>query len=80
MRCIILAFGLAVLYFLSIGPAIPLNKRGVISADTFEKVYFPLPMNLSASSLVLRPSSFVLETRAKAAQLEDETSEVVRQT
>ena len=42
MRCVTVAFGLAVLYFLSIGPAVQLNKRGLISAESFEKLYFPL--------------------------------------
>ena len=42
MRGVIMVFGLAVLYFLSIGPAVQLNKRGVISPETFEKLYFPM--------------------------------------
>lgn len=37
----ILAFGVAVLYALSIGPAILMNKRGVITPQTLERVYFP---------------------------------------
>ena len=42
MRCAICVFGFAAFYFLSIGPAVHLNKRGVISGDTFEKLYYPL--------------------------------------
>jgi hypothetical protein len=42
MRSLLLAFGLAALYLLSIGPALQLNKRGVISPDTLERFYFPL--------------------------------------
>ncbi len=44
MRCVVMVFGLAVLYFLSIGPAVQLNKRGVISLETLEKVYLPLSL------------------------------------
>src|SRR5690349_1063238 len=44
MRGSIAVFAFLVLYFLSIGPALQLNKRGVISADTFERIYFPLAL------------------------------------
>jgi hypothetical protein len=43
-RCLLWMFGLAVLYMLSIGPAVQLNKRGLISSQTFEKIYFPLSL------------------------------------
>ena len=32
------------LYALSIGPATLLNKRGIISVHTLEKIYFPLSL------------------------------------
>lgn len=41
-RLVILAFGFAVLYMLSLGPAVLLNKRGMISPETLEQMYFPL--------------------------------------
>ncbi|MHC1769095.1 MAG: hypothetical protein AB9869_33235 [Verrucomicrobiia bacterium] len=44
MGLAILAFGVAVLYGLSIGPAILMNKRGVITPETLERVYFPLSL------------------------------------
>src|SRR5262245_22836204 len=44
MRCVTVAFGVAVLYFLSFGPAVQLNKRGLISPTTLEKLYFPLSL------------------------------------
>lgn len=47
MRLSILAFGVAILYALSIGPAILLNKRGAISVETLERVYFPLSLAVS---------------------------------
>jgi hypothetical protein len=37
-----------ILYALSIGPAVALNKRGVISVDVLESVYTPLMMVMSA--------------------------------
>jgi hypothetical protein len=47
LRLSILVFGVAVFYALSIGPAILLNKRGVISPETLERVYFPLSLVVS---------------------------------
>jgi hypothetical protein len=42
LRFLILAFGVFIVYALSIGPALQLNKRGMISAETIERFYFPL--------------------------------------
>jgi hypothetical protein len=42
MRCAILVFAFVTLYFLSIGPAVQLNRRGLISLETFERLYSPL--------------------------------------
>ena len=41
-RWIVVAFGLALVYVLSIGPAVQMNKRGWITVGTIEKIYFPL--------------------------------------
>jgi hypothetical protein len=44
-KLIILLLGLftfAILYFLSFGPALLLNKRGVIKVETLQIAYFPL--------------------------------------
>jgi len=46
-RFLIFGFVAAVLYALSIGPAILMNKRGAISSETLERVYFPLSLVVS---------------------------------
>ncbi|MHC1764384.1 MAG: hypothetical protein AB9869_08765 [Verrucomicrobiia bacterium] len=42
VRSVAVGFGLTALYILSIGPAVQLNKRGVISPETLERIYFPV--------------------------------------
>lgn len=42
MRPLLIASGVAAVYFLSIGPAVLLNKHGVISPETLEKAYLPV--------------------------------------